>query len=42
MPVYGAGASVIAIAMVLQTRRLIRSDAIYRQRDFAFLGDERN
>jgi hypothetical protein len=42
MPVYGAGALVIAIAMVLQTRRLIRSDAIYRQRDFAFLGEERN
>jgi hypothetical protein len=41
-PIYGFGALVIAIAMVLQTRRLIRSDAIYRQRDFAFLGEERN
>ncbi|GMV95304.1 MAG: hypothetical protein AMXMBFR82_50820 [Candidatus Hydrogenedentota bacterium] len=42
MPVYGVCALVIAIAMALQTRRLIRSDAIYRQRDFAFLGEERN
>jgi hypothetical protein len=42
MPVYGVGSLAIAVAMVLQTRRLIRSDAIYRQRDFAFLGEERN
>jgi hypothetical protein len=42
MPVYGMGALAIAIAMIVQTRRLIQSDAIYRQRDFAFLGEERN